>query len=122
MKKLILGVSLLLGGMTSQAQTEFIEVSNNKLFNKSFAAYYNDSNSSLEDDLEVTELGRNETVHIVYYTNVSKVVIIGSDTKNSVRDIEVNGKRMTIDSHLSIYNFKLSGVEDSVKIFKPYEL
>ena len=60
MKKLTIAVGLLLGGITANAQTEYVELSSSKLFKKSFIAFYNDDVSY--NDLEVLTIRGNKVV------------------------------------------------------------
>ena len=105
MKKLTIAVGLLLGGITANAQTEYVELSSSKLFNKSFMSCYNDDVEY--DDLEVLALRGNKKVHYVIYKGVltHKVVIIGSDKEGSKREICVNGECDEYDTYATQYEF-----------------
>jgi len=105
MKKLTIAVGLLLGGITANAQTEYVELSSNKLFNKSFIAFYNDDVSY--NDLEVLSIKGDKNVHYVIYkgTLTFKVVIIGSDKEGSKREICVNGECDEYDTYTTQYEF-----------------
>jgi len=105
MKKLTIAVGLLLGGITANAQTEYVELSSNKLFNKSFIAFYNDDVSY--NDLEVLSIRGNKNVHYVIYkgTKSFKVVVVGSDKEGSTRTICVNGECDEYDTYATQYEF-----------------
>lgn len=105
MKKLTIAVGLLLGGITANAQTEYVELSSSKLFNKSFVSFYNGDRSL--DDLEVVVMRGNKNVTYVNYfgETTHKVVIIGSDKEGSKREICVNGECDEYDTYATQYEF-----------------
>ena len=108
MKKLTIAVGLLLGGITANAQTEYVELSSSKLFKKSFIAFYNDDVSY--NDLEVLTIRGDKNVHYVIYSQVEeafKVVIIGSDKEGSKREICVNGECDEYDTYATQYEFAI---------------
>lgn len=106
MKKLTIAVGLLLGGITANAQTEYVELSSSKLFNKSFIAFYNDDVEY--KDLEVLTIRGNKNVHYVIYKQVEeafKVVVIGSDKEGSKREICIDGECDEYDTYATQYEF-----------------
>ena len=105
MKKLTIAVGLLLGGITVNAQTEYVELSSSKLFSKSFMSCYNDDLSY--NDLEVLSIRGDKNVHYVIYKGkvTHKVVIIGSDKEGSTRTICVNSECDTYDTYATQYEF-----------------
>ena len=107
MKKLTIAVGLLLGGITANAQTEYVELSSSKLFSKSFMSCYNDDSSY--NDLEVLTIRGNKNVHYVIYKGVltHKVVVIGSDKEGSKREICVNGECDEYDTYATRYEFAI---------------
>ena len=118
MKKLTLSVAVLLGSISAKAQTEYVELKSNKLFKRSYASYYNDSPTAMEDDLSVSVVKGKLDYHWVEYTNVAKVVLICADPKNTYRKICVNSDCNIYNTYNQVYNFNLTGV-DSLKFFKP---
>ena len=120
MKKLTIAVGLLLGSITANAQTEYVELSQNpfvlekekhfigsKLFNKSFMMLYNGDASY--DDLEVLSINGNKKVHYVVYSGryPINVVVICSDEEGSKREICVGGECNEYDTHTTRYEFTL---------------
>ena len=101
------------------AQTEYIEVSSNQLFKRSYVAYYDDSPTALEDDLELSVVKGDLTYHWVKYTGVKKVQIICADAENTLRKICFNGDCNIYDTYNQVYNFNLTGAIDSMSIYKP---
>lgn len=118
MKKLTISVAILLGGVSAKAQTEYVELSSNELFKRSYAKYYNDSGIPLSKDLEVSILKRNDNYHWVKYTNSKKVVIVCSDKKYTYRKICVNDYCYIYNTNNQLYKFNLTG-NDSLKFYKP---
>ena len=109
MKKLTIAVGLLLSGITANAQTEYVELSSSKLFNKSFIAFYNDDVEY--EDLEVLTIRGNKNVHYVIYKQVEetfKVVVIGSDKKGSKREICIDNKCDEYDTYATQYEFLIN--------------
>ena len=119
MKKITISVAILLGGVVAKAQTEFVELSSNKLFKRSYAKYYNDSGIPLEEDLSVSIVKGNLNYHWVKYYNAEEVQIICADKENAYRKICVNENCNTYNTYNEIYTFKLSGVLDTLKFYKP---
>ena len=119
MKKITISVAILLGSVVAKAQTEFVELSSNKLFKRSYAKYYNDSNIPLEEDLSVSIVKGNFNYHWVEYYNAAEVQIICADKENAYRKICVNENCNTYNTYNEIYTFKLSGVLDTLKFYKP---
>ena len=107
MKKLTIAVGLLLGGITANAQTEYVELSSSKLFNKSFVAFYNDDIEL--DDLEVLTIKGNKNVHYVIYNfrYPIDVVVVCSDQEGSKREICVDGECNEYDSFATKYEFTI---------------
>jgi len=107
MKKLTIAVGLLLGGITANAQTEYVELSGSKLFNKSFMTLYSGDTNS--DDLEVLSIKGNKKVHYVIYSGgyPIDVVIICSDKEGSKREICVGGECNEYDTYTTQYEFTL---------------
>ena len=68
------------------AQTEYIELSSNKLFNRSYVTYYNDSPSAFEDDLEISVVKGDFVYHWVTYSGVKKLELICADPENTLRN------------------------------------
>jgi hypothetical protein len=105
------------------AQTEYIELSSNKLFNRSYVTYYNDSPSAFEDDLEISVVKGDFVYHWVTYSGVKKVQLICADPENTLRKICVNGDCNIYDTYNQVYNFNLNRKIDSISIYKPnYEI
>tara|TARA_Y100000401_G_scaffold106714_1_gene100446 strand:- start:94 stop:465 length:372 start_codon:yes stop_codon:yes gene_type:complete len=119
MKKLTISVAILLSSVVAKAQTEFVELSSNKLFKRSYAKYYNDSGIPLEEDLSVSIVKGKLTYHWVEYYNAEEVQIICADKENAYRKICVNENCNTYNTYNEIYTFKLSGVLDTLKFYKP---
>jgi len=119
MKKLTISVAILLSGVVAKAQTEFVELSSNKLFKRSYAKYYNDSDIPLEEDLSVSIVKGNLNYHWVKYYNAEEVQVICADKENAYRKICVNENCNTYNTYNEIYTFKLSGVLDTLKFYKP---
>ena len=119
MKKLTISVAILLSSVVAKAQTEFVELSSNKLFKRSYAKYYNDSGIPLEEDLSVSIVKGNLNYHWVEYYNAEEVQIICADKENAYRKICVNESCNTYNTYNEIYTFKLSGVLDTLKFYKP---
>ena len=119
MKKITISVAILLGGVVAKAQTEFVELSSNKLFKRSYAKYYNDSSVPLEEDLSVSIVKGNFNYHWVEYYNAAEVQIICADKENAYRKICVNENCNIYNTYNEIYTFKLSGVLDTLKFYKP---
>ena len=107
MKKLTIAVGLLLGSITANAQTEYVELSGSKLFNKSFMALYNDDIEY--DDLEVLSIRGDKEVHYVIYSGgyPIDVVIVCSDKEGSKREICVGGECNEYDSFATKYEFTI---------------
>jgi len=107
MKKLTIAVGLLLGSITANAQTEYVELSGSKLFNKSFMTLYSGDTNS--DDLEVLSIKGNKKVHYVVYSGgyPIDVVIICSDKEGSKREICVGGECNEYDTYTTQYEFTL---------------
>ena len=106
------------------SQTEYVELSNNDLFKRSYACYYNDDSTiDFEDDFEISVVKGDFKYHWVEYTNVKKVHLICSDSKGSFRKICLNGDCKIYDTNNHIYVFNLTGNLDSLKFFRPnYEI
>tara|TARA_R100000234_G_scaffold89859_1_gene58103 strand:- start:329 stop:700 length:372 start_codon:yes stop_codon:yes gene_type:complete len=119
MKKLTISVAILLSSVVAKAQTEFVELSSNKLFKRSYAKYYNDSGIPLEEDLSVSIVKGNLNYHWVKYYNAEEVQVICADKENAYRKICVNENCNTYNTYNEIYTFKLSGVLDTLKFYKP---
>ena len=119
MKKLTISVAILLSSVVAKAQTEFVELSSNKLFKRSYAKYYNDSGIPLEEDLSLSIVKGKLTYHWVEYYNAEEVQIICVDKENAYRKICVNENCNTYNTYNEIYTFKLSGVLDTLKFYKP---
>ena len=119
MKKLTISVAILLSSVVAKAQTEFVELSSNKLFKRSYAKYYNDSGTPLEEDLSVSIVKGNLNYHWVKYYNAEEVQVICADKENAYRKICVNENCNTYNTYNEIYTFKLSGVLDTLKFYKP---
>jgi len=119
MRKITISVAILLSSVVAKAQTEFVELSSNKLFKRSYAKYYNDSNIPLEEDLSVSIVKGNLNYHWVEYYNAEEVQIICADKENAYRKICVNENCNTYNTYNEIYTFKLSGVLDTLKFYKP---
>ena len=119
MKKITISVAILLGSVVAKAQTEFVELSSNKLFKRSYAKYYNDSGIPLEEDLSVSIVKGNLNYHWVKYYNAEEVQVICADKENAYRKICVNENCNTYNTYNEIYTFKLSGVLDTLKFYKP---
>tara|TARA_R110002020_G_C16142105_1_gene761966 strand:- start:184 stop:570 length:387 start_codon:yes stop_codon:yes gene_type:complete len=118
MKKLTISVAILLGGVSAKAQTEYVELSSNELFKRSYAKYYNDSGIPLEKDLEVSIVKGKLNYHWVEYKNSKKVVIVCSDKKYTYRKICVNDYCYIYNTNNQVYKFNLTG-NDSLKFYKP---
>ena len=120
MRKITISVAILLSSVVAKAQTEFVELSSNKLFKRSYAKYYNDSNIPLEEDLSVSIVKGNLNYHWVEYYNAEEVQIICADKENAYRKICVNENCNTYNTYNEIYTFKLSGTLDTLKFYKPH--
>ena len=120
MKKITISVAVLLGSISTKAQTEYIEVSNNKTFKRSFVCYYGDNGKPLDKDLECSVVKGKLNYHWVKYNNVKKLQIICADKENTYRKICVNDYCNIYDTNNQIYNFTLTNRVDSVKIYKPH--
>lgn len=120
MKKYGIIFVLVLLSNNSYSQIEYVELSNNELFKRSYACYYNDDPTiDFEDDFE-TSVGKNDfKYHWVEYTHVKKVYVICSDSKGSYRKICLNGDCKVYDTNNHIYAFNLTGRLDSLKFFRP---
>ena len=118
MKKLTIAVGLLLGSITAIAQTEYVELTSNKFFKRSFACYYGDNNKLLDKDLECGELKGKLNYHWVEYTGIKEVKIICADKKYTYRKICINDKCGIYNTNNQVYTFTLTGV-DSLKFYKP---
>lgn len=116
------GLILVLVFLSNQlySQTEYVELSNNDSFNRSFACYYNDDLTiDFEDDFESSVVKGDLTYHWVEYTHVRKVHVICSDSKGSYRKICLNGDCKIYDTNNHVYIFNLTGRLDSLKFYKP---
>lgn len=101
-------------------QTEYVELSNNETFKRSFACYYNDDLAiDFEEDFETSVVKGDFGYHWVEYTHVKKVYVICSDSKGSFRKICLNGDCKIYDTNNHVYVFNLTGRLDSLKFFKP---
>ena len=119
MKKLTISVAILLSGVAAKAQTEFVELSSNKFFKRSYAKYYNDSGVPLSEDLEVSIVKGKLNYHWVKYTRVKEVQIICADQENTYRKICINDYCNIYNTNNQVYKFKLTG-EDTLKFYKPH--
>jgi hypothetical protein len=117
MKKLTLSVAILLGSISTKAQTEYVELSSNKLFKRSFITYYGDNGKPLDEDLEVGVLKKSGH-HWVTYTGVSKVVVICNDEKETQRKICINDKCNRYYSDQRVFKFKIKD-GDTLKFYYP---
>ena len=121
MKKLTLLVAILLGSVATKAQTEYVELSSNKTFKKSFVSYYGDSNKPLDKDLEVGVLNKSG-YHWVTYTGVRKVMLILSDASSSYGETErkicINDKCARYLSEQRTYTLNIND-NDTLKFYYP---
>ena len=120
MKKITISVAVLLSSVAAKAQTEYIEVSNNKMFKRSFVCYYGDNGKPLDEDLECSTVKGKLNYHWVKYTNVKKVQIICADKENTYRKICINSDCNIYDTNNQVYNFTLTKRKDSIRIYKPH--
>ena len=119
MKKLTLSVAILLGSVAAKAQTEYVELSSNEFFKRSYAKYYNDGFLPLEKDLEVSIVKGKLNYHWVKYKNSKKVVIICADQENTYRKICINDYCNIYNTNNQVYKFNLTG-NDFLKFYKPH--
>ena len=121
MKKLTLSVAILLGSVVAKAQTEYVELSSNKTFKKSFVSYYGDNGKPLEEDLEVGVLNKSG-YHWVVYTGVKKVMVILSDASSSYGETErkicINDKCARYYSEQRTYTLNVND-NDTLKFYYP---
>ena len=121
MKKLTLSVAVLLGSISAIAQTEYVELSSNKAFKKSFVSYYGDNGKPLDEDLESNALSKTG-YHWVVYTGVKKVMVILSDDASSYGETErkicINDKCARYYSQQRTYTLNVSD-GDTLKFYYP---
>ena len=117
MKKLTLSVAILLGSVVAKAQTEYVELSSNKLFKRSFITYYGDNGKPIDEDLEVGVLKKSGH-HWVTYTGISEVVVICNDEKETQRKICINDKCARYYSQQRVYTLNVND-NDTLKFYYP---
>jgi hypothetical protein len=107
--------------LTSKAQTEYVELSSNKLFKKSFATYYGDNGKPLDKDLEIGVL-KKSGYHWVIYEGVEKVMVILSDASSSYGETErkicINDKCDRYLSEQRTYTLNVNN-GDTLKFYYP---
>ena len=101
MKKLTLSVAILLSSTAVKAQTEYIDITSKKLFNRSEMVLYNDDTNY--DDLEYFYLGAfNKKYHWVKYTNAKSIILSLNDDLGDTR--EICTKQDTFKTYCEVYD------------------
>lgn len=109
MKKLTLSVAVLLGSISTKAQTEYIDISTKNVFGRSEMVVYNDVKDF--DDLEYFYLGpTNKNYHWVEYTNANNILVSLQDKPGKKREIctqdgEEKVQCKVVDAHATQYRF-----------------
>jgi len=109
MKKLTLSVAVLLGSISTKAQTEYIDISTKNIFGRSEMVIYNDVKEF--DDLEYFYLGpTNKNYHWVKYTNANNILVSLQDKPGKKREIctqdgEEKVQCKVVDAHAMQYRF-----------------
>ena len=128
MKKITISVAVLLGSISTNAQTEYIDIRSTKSFGTSSMLVYNDDTSY--KDLESLKLGRfNKNYHYVTYNNVNgmsfPVIVLLNDNEGDTRELctktsdDSVATCKTVDSFATKYKLEATTKKYEVWISKP---